>query len=823
MTVDEGFDLDGDGYSRCQNDCDDSNFFINPSAREQCDLADNDCDERIDEGCGLGEPEVSTFPRVFTLDDDFDEGLLFNVNHDTPTHDQLQLNEVARPLPYVNIANSGRGSAVRINVNNGAILGEYWTAPNGFGRNPSRTTVDLFGNVWVGNRDETGGGKGSVAKIGLVVGGMRVNADGTPNPSGGYVRGPFLYNTCRDRNRDGLIRTSQGLGDILPWINRTDGSGGSPAFVEDADDECILCYQRTEAERTRHVSIDRNNNVWVGGHLPSDHAFDLLEGETGTILANFNHNVGGYGGLVDGNGVLWSAHRDFDPGVLRYDTKNTLTTSDDTWSHIRIPDAYGIGVDSLGNVWVSQFERRQITKLTPQGTISPGFPKNSGGNLSRGVAVTLNDNNVWVANTASHSVSRLDADGNIRKIIDLRPNGGGPSGVAVDANGKVWVTNLDTNNAMRIDPRGGSDQLGVVDLTVDLGSGAYPYNYSDMTGNVALRSTSSQGTWTVVCNSGARGLEWGIVSWHDLVPDGTDVRVDVRAADALVDLATVPYREVGNGEQFQGVFGQFFDVRVTLSRPPGLRVSPVLYDLTVAPLNEAPDCTAAAPSLTELWPPNHRFGFVPVAIRGITDSDGDSVTVTVLGVSSDEVVDDGGDGRTCPDAIIDGSQAQLRAERSGLGDGRVYTIRFRADDGRGGACVDSVTVCVPHDQGSPAHCIESALVVDATSCSAGRQSRAQASIGSPALYQPRPNPFRQLTRMAYEVTNPLGEDVQVSVFDVAGRRIQRLVSGSHRPGRYDAVWDGTSENGTKLGAGIYFIRVNQAGKQPRIARVIHLR
>ena len=37
----------------------------------------------------------------------------------------------------------------------------------------------------------------------------------------------------------------------------------------------------------------------------------------------------------------------------------------------------------------------------------------------------------------------------------------------------MWVTNQCDDNAMRIEPSGGGDGLGVVDLTVDLGSGAY--------------------------------------------------------------------------------------------------------------------------------------------------------------------------------------------------------------------------------------------------------------------------------------------------------------------------------------------------------------
>ncbi len=41
----------------------------------------------------------------------------------------------------------------------------------------------------------------------------------------------------------------------------------------------------------------------------------------------------------------------------------------------------------------------------------------------------------------------------------------------------------------------------------------------------------------------------------------------------------------------------------------------------------------------------------------------------------------------------------MRAERAGSGNGRVYVISFRAEDGQGGTCTGSVKVTVPHDKG----------------------------------------------------------------------------------------------------------------------------
>jgi hypothetical protein len=49
--TDEDFDTDGDDYTSCGGDCDDTDAAINPEATEVCDMKDNNCDGRLDEGC----------------------------------------------------------------------------------------------------------------------------------------------------------------------------------------------------------------------------------------------------------------------------------------------------------------------------------------------------------------------------------------------------------------------------------------------------------------------------------------------------------------------------------------------------------------------------------------------------------------------------------------------------------------------------------------------------------------------------------------------------------------------------------------------------
>src|SRR5216684_1026246 len=71
------------------------------------------------------EDRITPSNVLYTSDADFDRGTVLNLNHDAPNNNQLQLNRATAPLPFVNIAASARGTAIRINSNTGVILGEY--------------------------------------------------------------------------------------------------------------------------------------------------------------------------------------------------------------------------------------------------------------------------------------------------------------------------------------------------------------------------------------------------------------------------------------------------------------------------------------------------------------------------------------------------------------------------------------------------------------------------------------------------------------------------------------------------------------------------
>ncbi len=138
--------------------------------------------------------------------------------------------------------------------------------------------------------------------------------------------------------------------------------------------------------------------------------------------------------------------------------------------------------------------------------------------------------------------------------------------------------------------------------------------------------------------------------------------------------------------------------------------------VTVLSANKPPVCTAAYGG--EIWPPNHkRFYIAPIS--GVTDPDGDKVSIEIRGITQDEVLDSTGDGNFSPDGYVQNGMAWIRAERNGLGNkmpgnGRVYEIFYTATDGKGGSCEGSVFWTVPHDQGQRAIAIDDGVRYDST-------------------------------------------------------------------------------------------------------------
>jgi hypothetical protein len=102
-----------------------------------------------------------------------------------------------------------------------------------------------------------------------------------------------------------------------------------------------------------------------------------------------------------------------------------------------------------------------------------------------------------------------------------------------------------------------------------------------------------------------------------------------------------------------------------------------------------------------LWPPNHKFHEITVAdcVSAVDACDG-SLRGTFLWASSDEPIDDIGDGHHAPDIGVsaDGTKVCVRSERQGPKDGRVYKLGVRVVDSSGNAVEGTCAVIVDHDK-----------------------------------------------------------------------------------------------------------------------------
>lgn len=108
-----------------------------------------------------------------------------------------------------------------------------------------------------------------------------------------------------------------------------------------------------------------------------------------------------------------------------------------------------------------------------------------------------------------------------------------------------------------------------------------------------------------------------------------------------------------------------------------------------------PTITDVSASPSTLWPPNHEL--IDVLVNYDVTAPCGEPAVCTLSVASNEPVNDD---QTSPDwVVLDDHHVELRAERSGNGSGRIYTVTVRCKDARGNSATQNTSVTVAHDQG----------------------------------------------------------------------------------------------------------------------------
>jgi hypothetical protein len=135
---------------------------------------------------------------------------------------------------------------------------------------------------------------------------------------------------------------------------------------------------------------------------------------------------------------------------------------------------------------------------------------------------------------------------------------------------------------------------------------------------------------------------------------------------------------------------------------PGSKYNWIFDDVSVGSTvvdTNPPVITKVTASPGVLWPPNHKM--VSVVVQASVSDDSGVAAWNITSVQSNEAINGRGDGNASPDWLITGDHTlQLRAERSGNGDSRIYSITVQATDASGNLSEpETVTVTVPKSAG----------------------------------------------------------------------------------------------------------------------------
>lgn len=370
---------------------------------------------------------------------------------------------------YIWIANSPEGTVSKIDTRNRLEVARYYTGPSQGLDDPSRTSVNLHGDVAVANR------RGGIAKFAAEL------------------------ERCEDRNDNGAIETSSGPGDVLPW----ELEECRVWYHEITVDPGVPQFGTVNPQGPRPTAWDIGENlnpcaddhrVWVGWYSAAAQTVHLLrlEGSTGAVLdtvdevgwpSQYLPTYGPYGGAIAPDNALWLLG--LGGPIARVDP---ITLDVERWDVPSGTMPYGIAMDADGHPWMAGLHGNVLHFDPAAGTFDVVEATAAG---LRGLQVDR-DGIAWVAHGVpggSLGCGLVKVDVASRTLLDAAiplPGCKEPVGVSVDVDGFVWLPDKGANGAYKVDPVSHGTQF--VDGLVA------PYTYSDMTGaGLALVALPPQG------------------------------------------------------------------------------------------------------------------------------------------------------------------------------------------------------------------------------------------------------------------------------------------------------------------------------------------
>jgi hypothetical protein len=476
---------------------------------------------------------------------------------------------------------------------------------------PSRTSLAMNGDAYVASRAGMG-----VTKI------STLGAD------------------CPDTNGDGMVTTSSGPNDVLPF----------------GEDDCVLWFRKFDQEIRGVAAQDipahsviepqpdgppkitttpAQHYVWVGastvGYDPVNSPMSgamaprayKLDGETGEILIDTEMPRGAYGFALDGRGILWLTGGAYWNGSLAFiDTTQCVDDASCDVEPCRVTcsasacpttcdgavkaditldpyDAYGITVDCKQRVWLGSL----IKRYDPQAPADQRFKVTTAmlTNTSFVAGIAADAHGwVWGAGTNNH-VLRIDAE-TMQQAAEI-PVPQSTQGVAVDIDGKIWAIPMSTSVHVITPGDAVADNAVQTDAVTGLQS---PYTYSDMTGvQQILAANAEPGMYSRVFEGCAEDMAttWADFSYDAETPDGTRIVFQARTADTIAGLESAlwqplagapsdtPEAQLGTTLMLSGEPpGRYVEIKVDLYMDPGATdrctetsaVTPKLKSFTVS-------------------------------------------------------------------------------------------------------------------------------------------------------------------------------------------------------------------------------------------------
>lgn len=331
---------------------------------------------------------------------------------------------------FIWIANTAESTLSKVCTITGEEVARYRTCSLS-SCDPSRTSVNLHGDMVVTNRDPAGAS--SVTKF-----------------AGNYA-------DCVDRNDNGEIETSFGPTDVLPW-----GEDECMLWATDLTTGSMSVGARATAwDGEEDPDTGEGGHVWIGAM--TNKTIYKINGDTGVIEGSTPTGLSHYGGVMDGQGNFWTIAMGCTIGICSVERTN-MTTLESTIFDVHC--GYGISADAQGRIWTSGMGC--VSRLDPSTGVNDWVAE---AGFNRGIALD-NEGNVWVANTNGELVHLNQSD--MAQVARFPVGQADMVGVAVDYEGFVWTVSQGGNTAHKVDP----DDYSIVDVPIGQG----PYTYSDMTG-----------------------------------------------------------------------------------------------------------------------------------------------------------------------------------------------------------------------------------------------------------------------------------------------------------------------------------------------------